>query len=109
MLLVQSQAYHVEYGFNGIHLLLANLYGPNDNFHHHQSHVIPALISKMLDAKINGEPPVEVWGTGAASREFLFVDDAAEGILLAAEKCNNTDPINIGTGREITINELASL
>ena len=109
MLLVQSQAYHVEYGFNGIHLLLANLYGPNDNFHPEHSHVIPGLISKMLSAKINGEPTVEVWGTGAASREFLYVDDAAEGILLAAEKYNNTDPVNIGTGHEITINELVSL
>jgi GDP-L-fucose synthase len=109
MLLVQSQAYHVEYGFNSIHLLLANLFGPNDNFHPDNSHVIPGLITKMVNAKINGASIVEVWGTGSASREFLYVDDAAKAILLAAEKYDNTDPVNIGTGREITINELASL
>ena len=109
MLLVQSQAYHAEYGFNAIHLLLANLYGPNDNFHPEHSHVIPGLITKMLEAKAKGDAPVEVWGTGNASREFLFVDDASDGILLASEKYNNPNPINVGTGKEITIKELVYL
>ena len=109
MLLVQSQAYRKEYGFNGIHLLLVNLYGPYDNFHPEHSHVIPALIEKMFNAKLRGENAVEVWGTGKASREFLYTEDAAEGILLAAERYNKPDPINIGTGKEITIKELVSL
>jgi GDP-L-fucose synthase len=109
MLLVQSQAYRAEYGFNGIHLLLANLYGPNDNFHPDHSHVIPGLIAKMLNAKLKGNDTVEVWGTGKASREFLYVDDAAEAILLSTEKYSKPDPVNVGTGREITINELVSL
>ena len=109
MLLVQSQAYRMEYSFNGIHLLFANLYGPHDNFHPEHSHVIPGLIAKMLNAKLNKENAVEVWGTGKASREFLYVDDAAEGILLAAERYNKPDPVNVGTGREITVKELVSL
>lgn len=109
MLLVQSQAYRMEYSFNGIHLLFANLYGPHDNFHPEHSHVIPGLIAKMLNAKLNKENTVEVWGTGKASREFLYVDDAAEGILLAAERYNKPDPVNVGTGREITVKELVSL
>jgi len=109
MLLVQSQAYHKEYGFNGIHLLLVNLYGPYDNFHPDHSHVIPALIEKMLNAKLRRENTVEVWGTGKASREFLYTEDAADGILLAAEKYNKPDPVNIGTGNEITVKELVSL
>ncbi len=109
MLLVQSQAYRAEYAFNGIHLLLANLYGPHDNFHPEHSHVIPGIIAKMLDAKLKGIDTVEVWGTGTASREFLYVGDAAKAILLATEKYNKPDPVNIGTGREININELVSL
>ncbi len=109
MLLVQSQAYNSQYGFNAIHLLLANLYGPHDNFNVENSHVIPGLIAKMVDAQLNDNSPIEVWGTGNASREFLFVDDASDGILLAAERYNNPSPINIGIGREITIKNLVSL
>lgn len=109
MLLVQSQAYRQEYGFNSIYLLPVNLYGPGDNFDPASSHVIPALIKKFIDAKRNNAPSVEVWGTGAASREFLYVDDAARGLVLAAERYNKPDPVNLGSGMEITIRDLVSL
>jgi GDP-L-fucose synthase len=108
-LLVQCQAYRDQYGFNGIYLLPVNLYGPNDNFNPNTSHVIPALIKKFVDAEERGEPEVEVWGTGAATREFLYVDDAAEGIVLAAEKYDGSDPVNLGSGMEISIRDLAGL
>ncbi|MCB9784765.1 MAG: GDP-L-fucose synthase [Candidatus Omnitrophica bacterium] len=106
MLLVQSQAYRLEYGFNGIFVLPANLYGPRDNFDPVSSHVIPALIKKCVDAKQAGKDRIEVWGTGNASREFLYVEDAAEGILLAAEHYDSPDPVNLGTGHEIRISDL---
>ena len=109
MLLVQSQAYRQEYGFNSIYLLPVNLYGPGDNFDPASSHVIPALIKKFVDAKESNAPSVEVWGTGAASREFLYVDDAARGLVLAAERYNKPDPVNLGSGMEITIKDLVSL
>jgi GDP-L-fucose synthase len=109
MLLVQSQAYRQEYGFNSIYLLPVNLYGPGDNFDPASSHVIPALIKKFTDAKRENKPFVEVWGTGSASREFLYVDDAARGIVLAAEHYNKPDPVNLGSGSEITIRELVDL
>jgi GDP-L-fucose synthase len=109
MMLVQSQAYQKEYGFNGIHLLLVNMYGPYDDFNPEQSHVIPALILKFINAKKSGAEKVEVWGTGNASREFLYSEDAAEGILLAAERYNKAEPVNIGTGKEITIKELVAM
>jgi len=106
MLLVQSQAYREEFNFNSIYLLPVNLYGPGDDFHPHTSHVIPALIKKFVDAKNNKNPYVEVWGTGTASREFLFVEDAARGIVLATEKYNKPAPVNLGSGTEITIKKL---
>lgn len=109
ILLVQAQAYRQQYGFNAIYLLPVNLYGPGDNFDLESSHVIPALIRKMVDAKLEGKNEVAVWGTGKASREFLYVDDAAEGILLATEKYNKPEPINLGAGREISIRELVEL
>lgn len=109
MLLVQSQAYRQQYGFNSIYLLPVNLYGPGDNFNPESSHVIPALIKKFTEAKQNGDPYVEVWGTGAASREFLYVDDAARGLVLAAERYNKPDPVNLGSGMEITIRDLVVL
>lgn len=109
MLLVQAQAYRQEYGFNAIYLLPVNLYGPNDNFDLETSHVIPALIRKMAEARASNTPTVEIWGTGKASREFLYVKDAAEGIILAAEKYDGADPVNLGSGREITIKDLAGL
>ncbi len=106
MLLVQSQAYRAQYGFNSIYLLPVNLYGPGDNFNPESSHVIPALIKKFIEAKQNNDPFVEVWGTGAASREFLYVDDAARALVLAAEHYNKPDPVNLGSGMEITIRDL---
>lgn len=106
MLLVQLQAYRQEYNFNGIYLLPINLYGPGDNFNPNSSHVIPALIKKIYDAKTSGQSFIEVWGTGKASREFFYVKDAAEGILLATEKYDNPEPINLGAGFEITIKDL---
>jgi GDP-L-fucose synthase len=106
MLLVQSQAYRQEYGFHGIYLLPVNLYGPNDNFDPASSHVIPALIKKVYDAKKANVPYIEAWGTGSASREFLYVDDAAEGIVLATEKYDKPEPVNLGSGMEITIKDL---
>jgi len=109
ILLTQSQAYREQYGLNSIYLLPVNLYGPKDNFHPEHSHVIPALIRKMVEAKKNQAREVVVWGTGKASREFLYVEDAAEGILLATELYNKPDPVNLGTGREITISELVNL
>jgi len=109
MLLVQLQAYRQQYGFNGIYLLPANLYGPRDNFDPETSHVIPALIKKCVDAKRKGEKKIVVWGSGEPSREFLYVEDAAEGILLAAEKYNGPEPVNLGTGKEIKIKELVRL
>ncbi|MCP4245471.1 MAG: GDP-L-fucose synthase [bacterium] len=109
MLLVQSQAYRQEYGFNSIYLLPVNLYGPGDNFDLASSHVIPALIRKCVEAVDSGADRVVCWGTGSASREFLFVEDAAEGILLATERYNDAEPVNIGAGSEITIRELAEL
>lgn len=109
MLLVQAQAYRKEYGFNCIYLLPVNLYGPKDNFDPQTSHVIPGLIRKLLEAKARGERTVTCWGTGSASREFLYVEDAAEAILLAAERYNKADPVNIGSAHEITIRELAEL
>ncbi len=107
--LVQAQAYRQQYGFNAIFLLPVNLYGPRDNFHLEHSHVIPALIRKMVDAKVEGKDEVVVWGTGKPSREFLYVEDAAEGILLAAEKYSKPEPVNLGSGMEITIRDLVSL
>ncbi|MBA7665983.1 GDP-L-fucose synthase [subsurface metagenome] len=109
ILLVQSQAYRQQYGFNSIYLLPVNLYGPGDNFDPEQSHVIPALIKKMFDAKLEGRNEVVVWGTGKATREFLYVEDAAEGIILAAERYNKPDPVNLGCGFEISIKELVEL
>jgi GDP-L-fucose synthase len=108
MLLVQAQAYRQQYGFNAIYLLPVNLYGPGDNFDPKSSHVIPALIRKISAAKQNNEPFVDVWGDGSASREFLYVDDAAEAIGLAAERYDGLEPVNIGAGREITIKELVT-
>ena len=108
MLLVQSQTYREQYGFNSINLLPANLFGPGDNFDEATSHVIPALIRKCFDAKNQNENEVEVWGTGTASREFLFVDDAAMGIVSAAEFYNQSEPVNLGSGEETTIKSLAS-
>ena len=109
ILLVQAQAYRAQYGFNAIYLLPVNLYGPRDNFNPESSHVIPALIKKMVDAKLVGKTEVVVWGTGKASREFLYVEDAAEGVLLAAEKYARSNPVNLGVGKEITIKELVDL
>jgi GDP-L-fucose synthase len=109
MLLVQCQAYRDQYGFNSIYLLPVNLYGPGDNFNPESSHVIPALIKKCVDARERGDAFIEAWGTGAASREFLYVDDAARGIVLAAERYDGRDPVNLGVGSEITIRELTEL
>lgn len=106
MMLVQSQAYRDEFNFNSIFLLPVNLYGPKDNFDPKSSHVIPALIKKCIDAINNNESEINVWGTGKASREFLYVEDCAEGILLATENYNKSNPINLGTNHEITIKEL---
>jgi GDP-L-fucose synthase len=109
MLLVQSQAYRAQYGFDGIHLLMVNMYGPGDDFDPKSSHVIPALIRKFADAKEKGEGEVVVWGTGKASREFLYVADAARAIRLASEKYDGPEPVNVGAGFEMTVSDLASL
>ncbi|MBT9132859.1 MAG: GDP-L-fucose synthase [Firmicutes bacterium] len=109
MLLVQSQAYRQQYGFNSIYLLPVNLYGPGDDFDPEYSHVIPALIKKVFDAMDNNERHIVVWGTGKATREFLYVGDAAEGIVLATEKYNKPDPVNLGAGFEISIKSLVEL
>ncbi len=106
MLLVQAQAYRQQYGMNAVTLLPVNLYGPRDNFDLHSSHVIPALIRKVLEAKQAGDKYVEAWGTGQASREFIYVDDAAEGIAIAADCYDKPDPVNLGSGYEITIRDL---
>lgn len=108
-LLVQLQAYRQQYGFNGIYLLPVNLYGPRDNFKPESSHVIPALIKKFVDAVRENKTSVDVWGTGSASREFLYVDDAARGIVLATERYNKADPVNLGAGKEISIRELVGI
>ena len=109
MLLVQSQAYRQQYGFNSIFLMPVNLYGPRDNFNPESSHVIPALIRKCLEAKTENAPSIEVWGDGSPTREFLYVEDAAEGILLATEKYNASEPVNLGSGMEISIKDLVTL
>ncbi len=109
MLLVQAQAYRRQYRFNAVYLILVNLYGPGDNFDPESSHVIPALIRKFIEARERGDREVTAWGTGAASREFLFAADAAEGIALATERYDGDEPVNIATGREITIRELAEM
>lgn len=109
LLLVQGQAYRQEYGFNAIYLLPVNLYGPRDNFDPRSSHVIPALIRKCLEARAAGARQIEVWGTGSATREFLYVEDAAEGILLAAEQYDGDEPVNLGSGNEIAIRDLVVL
>ena len=106
MLLVQSQAYRAQYGMNAIYLIPVNLYGPSDNFDPNSSHVIPALIKKCVDAREGGDEAIDVWGTGSASREFLYVEDAAEGIVLAADRYDGAEPVNLGVGREITIRDL---
>ncbi len=109
MLLVQAQAYRQQYGFNAIFLLPVNLYGPGDNFDLQSSHVIPALIRKCIEAQESGQESIEVWGDGSPTREFLYVEDAAEGILLATEKYNLPEAVNLGSGREISIKDLAEL
>lgn len=109
MLLVQGQSYRQQYGFNSIYLLPTNLYGPRDNFDLETSHVIPALIRKFIEAKEAGAAQVSAWGTGSPTREFLYVDDAAEGILLATERYEKSDPVNIGSGNEISIRALTEL
>jgi GDP-L-fucose synthase len=109
ILLVQGQAYRAEYGFRAIYLLPVNLYGPGDTFDPDRSHVIPALIRKFTQAVDRGAPEVEVWGTGRATREFLYVDDCAEAVVAAAERYDAPDPVNIGSGQEISIRELAEM
>ena len=109
MLLVQSQSYRDQYGFNSIFLMPVNLYGPGDNFDLSSSHVIPALIKKCLDANESNRDDITVWGRGTPTREFLYVEDAAEGILLACEKYNKSEPVNLGSGFEISIKDLAKL
>jgi GDP-L-fucose synthase len=109
MLLVQAQAYREQYGFNAIYLVPVNLYGPGDNFDPESSHVIPALIRKCIEARDAGHESVTVWGTGTATREFLYVDDAARAIVLATDRYNKLDPVNIGSANEISIRDLVSL
>jgi GDP-L-fucose synthase len=109
MLLVQSQAYRQQYGFNSIFLLPVNLYGPGDNFDPRSSHVIPALIKKCVDAAETGSDEVVVWGTGQATREFVYVADVAEAIVLAAERYDGAEPVNVGAGKEISIRDLVEL
>jgi len=109
MLLVQAQAYRQQYGFNAIYLLPVNLYGPGDNFNPESSHVIPALIKKFVEAQREKLPSVEIWGTGSASREFLYVDDAARGIVLATEHYNGNEPVNLGAAKEISIRDLVNI
>lgn len=106
MLLVQLQSYRQQYGFNSIFLMPVNLYGPRDNFDPESSHVIPALIKKLVDARETGADTITAWGTGSATREFLYVEDCAEAILLAAERYDSSDPVNIGSGMEISIRDL---
>ncbi len=109
MLLVQGQAYRQQYGMHVIYLIPVNLYGPRDNFDPRSSHVIPALIKKCIDARDAGAASIDVWGSGSASREFLYVDDAADGIVLGADRYDDADPVNLGVGQEITIRELVEL
>src|SRR5258706_4364014 len=109
MMLVQSQAYREQYGFNSIFLLPANLYGQGDNFDLHTSHVIPALIRKCVEAKRSGADHIEVWGSGTPSREFLYVEDCAAGIVKAAAGYNESDPVNLGNGREVVIKDLVEM
>jgi GDP-L-fucose synthase len=109
MLLVQAQAYREQYGFNAIYLLPVNLYGPRDNFDLETSHVIPALIRKCLEAKKRGDRQVVLWGDGSPTREFLYVEDAAEGILMASERYDGSEPVNLGSGSEISIKDLAEM
>src|SRR6266550_6122413 len=109
MLLVQGQAYRQQYGFRSIYLLPVNLYGPGDNFDPASSHVIPALIRKCVEARDNGASEITVWGSGKATREFLYVDDAAEGIVLASERYDKPEPVNLGSAFQITIKDLAIL
>ena len=109
MLLVQSQSYRQQYGFNSIYLLPVNLYGPRDNFNLETSHVIPALIRKAIEAQERGDKELVVWGDGSPTREFLYVEDAAEGILVATEKYNDSEPVNLGSGYEIPIKDLAEI
>ncbi len=109
MFLVQLQAYRQEYGFNGIYLIPVNLYGPGDNFDLETSHVIPALIRKCASAKQDGQPKIVAWGTGRATREFLYVEDAAEAIVTATERYEKPDPVNLGSGQEISIRDLVYL
>lgn len=109
MLLVQAQAYRQQYGFNAIYLLPVNLYGPGDNFAEDSSHVIPALIKKCFDAMRNRQESITVWGTGKPTREFLYVDDASRGIVMAAQKYNKPEPVNIGAGFEISVKDLVDL
>jgi GDP-L-fucose synthase len=109
MLLVQGQAYRQQYGFNSIYLLPTNLFGPKDNFNPESSHVIPALIKKTLEAKERGDEKIVAWGTGSPTREFIYAADAAEGILLAAERYNGDDPVNLGSGMEISIKTLTEM
>jgi len=109
MLLVQAQSYRQQYGYNAIFLLPVNLYGPGDNFNPLSSHVIPALIRKCVQARDNGEKEIEVWGDGSPTREFLYVEDAAEGILMATEKYDGSEPVNLGSGYEISIKDLVHL
>jgi GDP-L-fucose synthase len=109
MLFVQSQAYEKEFGFNSINLIPVNLYGPRDNFNPDTSHVIPALVKRFVDAEREGTKEVVCWGTGEASREFIYVKDCAEAIILAAERYNSSEPVNIGTGKEIKIKELVRI
>jgi GDP-L-fucose synthase len=109
MLLVQAQAYREQYGMNAIYLLPVNLYGPGDNFDPDTSHVIPALIRKCIEAREADAPAITVWGDGTPSREFLYVDDAADGIVLATERYDGAEPVNLGAGREITVRDLVEL
>jgi GDP-L-fucose synthase len=109
MLLVQSQAYRQQYGFNSVFVMPVNLYGPGDNFDPSSSHVIPALIRKCVEAKERGDSEIEVWGDGSPTREFLYVEDAAEGIVLAAERYNDSEPVNLGSSYEISIKDLVML
>ncbi len=109
MLLVQAQSYRQQYGYNAIFLLPVNLYGPGDNFNPQSSHVIPALIRKCIEANEAGLNEIEVWGDGSPTREFLYVEDAAEGILLASEKYNDSEPVNLGSGFEISIKDLVEM
>lgn len=109
MNLIQSQAYRQQYGFNSIFLMPVNLYGPRDNFDPTSSHVIPALIKKCVDANQSGDDHIEVWGDGTPTREFLYVEDAADGIVLAAERYNESNPVNLGSAFEISIKDLVEM